>query len=699
MKWYRRQTLALALALSSQAPLAFPLDNKDDELEMFYGDTSFISIATGSQLLLRRAPAVATVVTAADIAATGATDLDEVMETVPGIHVGRSPNIYSSLYMVRGISGPFTPQFLVLENGVPMTTLYMGTKGNSWGGYPVEHIDRIEVIRGPGSALYGADAYSGVVNIVTKGARDIAGTEFGVRGGSFNTWDSWLQHGGKLGEVEVAAFVRAGSSDGFRRTITADAQTANDQRSRTHASLAPGPVNTGWSALDAHLDLAYDNWRFQTGYKLRDDLGTAAGVASALDPVGRGKSERTNADLSWTDPRFTQNWALGFTASHMEYTALVPTSFQLYPPGATFPTGTFPSGIFGTPETWERQTRLSAFASYSGLADHRLRIGAGHDDLNLYRTRARRNFDYAANGLPIPLATITDLSASAPFLFPHRRRNTYLYAQDEWSFAQDWCLTAGVRHDLYSDFGGTTNPRLALVWDARYDLTAKLLYGRAFRAPAFIEAYGVNNPVNWGNPDLKPETIDTLEAAFSWQLRQDTQANLNVFRYDMKDIIRPVPNAVPGTGSTYANTGGQHGQGAEIEVIWNNSRDLHLSAHYAHQRSIDEATGHDAGYAPQHHFYGRIDKLLPGGWLGSAQVNHVADRKRAAGDNRPQVPDYTTLDLTLATRRHKNQWDFTAKVRNLFDADVREPSPAAAQIPNDLPMARRAFYLQAVYRM
>ena len=77
----------------------------------------------------------------------------------------------------------------------------------------------------------------------------------------------------------------------------------------------------------------------------------------------------------------------------------------------------------------------------------------------------------------------------------------------------DWYLTAGVRHDQYSDFGGTTNPRLALVWDTAYNLTSKLLYGQAFRPPSFSELYNINNPVGQGNPNLKPETNQSVELA------------------------------------------------------------------------------------------------------------------------------------------------------------------------------------------
>lgn len=75
------------------------------------------------------------------------------------------------------------------------------------------------------------------------------------------------------------------------------------------------------------------------------------------------------------------------------------------------------------------------------------------------------------------------------------------------------------------------------------------------------------------------------------------------------------------------------------------------------------------------------------------------DRMRAAGDTRPAVPDYTTVDLTVRTARGKNHWDFAASVRNMFDADAREPSLAPGQIPYDLPLPGRNFYIQAVHSL
>ncbi len=690
----------LALLLVSRAFSASAQVSEEEELALVYGDKSNVSIATGAAQSLRRAPAVASVVTAQDIAAMGATDLDHILESIAGVHVSRSPNQYSPLFVVRGIYSAYLSQVLVLQNGIPVTSAYLNNKGNVWGGYPVEHIARIEVIRGPGSALYGSDAFAGVINIITKGPADTRGTELGVRVGSFATRDAWLQHGGKLGAANVALYLRAGRTDGYRRVVEADAQSRNDTIFGTSASLAGGPVNVGNDAVDGNLDISYDKWRFRAGYKGRDNVGTGAGVANALDPVGKSKSERVTGDLSWTHPNVGNNWSVGAQLSAMTYKQLTPVDYQLFPPGLRFPTGLFPNGMIGGPDFSERQLRISAFATYAGWRGHNIRAGIGHDDLDMYATHETRNFRYTPAGLPIPLPQTVDFSGTDPFLFPQRRKIDYLYAQDEWTFARDWTLTAGVRHDQYSDFGGTTNPRWALVWDASYDLTAKLMYGRAFRAPGFIESHGVANPVTLGNPDLKPETNNTLEAAFSWQARANTQLNLTVYRYEMSDIIRTVPNASANTGATYRNTGDQNGHGLEFESAVKLNKDVRLMGNYSWQRSKDKATGKDAGYAPHHHVYGRADWQFARDRLVSAQLNFVGGRQRAPGDARKPIADYTTVDLSLRSERGRGNWDLTATLRNMFDADVREPSPAPGlQLPNDLPMAPRALSLQASYQL
>lgn len=689
----RRRALGVpaALLLSLAAPPSpRAQDDAYDVFKFMAEEARVMSLATGRSQPVKSAPAAGTVITARDIEAMGATDLDEVLETVPGLHVSRSAIAYAPIYIMRGIRGAIvSPHVLLLVNGIPMNNVFLGDGGLVWGGLPVDDISRIEVIRGPGSALYGAEAFAGVINIVTKTADEVDGTRVGVRAGSSRTRDAWVLHGGKAGPVDVKAYFRAGAADGSNRVVSADSQSGLDAAFGTRASRAPGPLSNGREAYDASLDLAYQGWRLRGGLKQRDHVGSGAGIASALDPSGRSSSQRLTADLTY-GRRFASGWDVAAQGSFFHYREF--SDVVLFPPGAFG--GAFPEGVIGNPYKWERHWLFGASAVYSGFENHGLRIGTGRDYNEIYKVRETKNFSAGA-GAPVFLGSTVDVSDTAPFLRPHHRLDNYIYVQDEWEFIRDWTLTAGVRHDRYSDFGNTTNPRAALVWDATERTTVKALYGRAFRVPSFTELYNINNPVNIGNPALKPETIQTMEAVLLWHPLPDVRTGLSLFHYEMRDIIRLVPNADPTTGSTAQNAAGQIGRGLELEGAWDASSVVRLSGSYAYQRSIDSATGKDAGQAPRHHVYLRAHRIVRPGWIATVQENWIAERRRAPGDARPAVADYHTIDFALSTRRSRRPWDILVSVRNAFDADAREPSASPGLIPNDLPLPGRSYVVQA----
>lgn len=695
-----RQFSFLCLAIFCLPAFSDTLDKEDEKaLLQIYGDEEMLSIATGSKQPIGKAPAVATVVTAADIKAMGATDLDEVLESVPGLHVARSPSGYNPIYTIRGIYSNYNSQVLFLINGIPITNLFLGDRSQIWGGMSVQEIARIEVIRGPGSAIYGADAFAGVINIITKTKEDIDGTEIGGRAGSFETYNGWALHGNTLGGFDVAAMAEYHDTQGQRQIIGADAQTDLDSLANTQASLAPGPVNLQRSNFDARLDISRGDWRFRGGLQRRANWGTGAGVNQALDPHGRFASDRWNADLTYHNAEFSDNWDVTGQLSYFQTSQKVENNVLLYPPGATFgdpatPANTFPDGVIGNPEVYERHVRANVSAFYSGFDQHNLRIGAGFNYNSIYDVRETKNFNLLAGGPPIPLQGLVDVSNSSQevFLRPGSREDYFLFLQDEWNFANDWELTTGLRYDYYSDFGSTINPRLALVWEARHDLTTKLLYGRAFRAPSWAETRNINNPVAYGNPNLDPETINTVELAFDYRPHDKLRLGLNLFNYWWSDIIRFVPDT-NGSTNTARNTGEQNGYGLELEADWKLASTFRLIGNYSFQRSTDEATNRDAGYAPRNKLYVRGDwEFLPD-WHFTPQIDWVAGRQRVYGDPRPPIDDYVWADLTLRRKRVLDHWEVAFSVRNLFNTDAREPSPAGTPgIPNDLPLPGRYYY-------
>lgn len=693
---FNLRLLAAVFALSSVSQYVEAQTADEAALAEFYGSPEMVSIATGAAQPLRESPAVASVVTAADIAAIGATELNEVLETVPGMHVGVSAVGYRPIYSIRGIHTQTNPQILILINGISIKNVFDGQLGGDWGRMPVTGISRIEIIRGPGSALYGADAFSGVINIITKSADDVHGLELGARGGSFDRNDQYLQWGGNLGEFNAYFYLERSHSDGPHRHIDADAQTTLDGSFSPFppASLAPGPVSLNLDNTEARADISRGYWRLRGGFQEVNDGGVGVGASQTLDPAGHGDGRRLNADLTYDNPRFGNN--LGLTGTLSYYNVENLTRLQLFPPGAFG--GAFPDGVLGNPDVYERHYRGELSALYTGIARHRLRLGGGYRKEDLYRVEESRNYTLVDLGapfgtVPFPLGGLVDVTDLAAFVREENRTVAYAFAQDEWNFRRDWTLTTGVRVDDYSDFGATVNPRLALVWQTSYALTTKLLYGRAFRAPSFQELYAVNNPANLGNSSLDPETIDTWEFGLDWDAGRGLRAAVNVFYYKMDDIIR-FAAAGGGTSVTAQNTGRQTGYGLEAELAWQAARRLRLSGNYAYQKSTDEAADTDVGFAPTHLAYLRADWMFTPQWSVSGQTTGVFDRKRPPGDNRPKIDDYVAFDLTLRGQRlFGNDWGMRLSARNLFDADVREPS-ASSLIPNDLPMAGRNVFLE-----
>ena len=692
MKAFLRPILITALMLPPICGIAQD-SLEESELAFAFGGEELISIATGAKQRITRAPAVASLITAEDIQAMGAIDLDQVLETVPGLHVSNSTRAYNSIYSIRGIYSETNPQVLVLVNNIPVTNVFVGDRSQVWGGMPVKNIARIEVIRGPGSAVHGADAFSGTINIVTKTATDINGTEFGVRQGSFNSSDAWVLHGGKMAGFDGAFSMEISQTDGHDETISADAQTSWDQVFFTSASLAPGPVNLQRKNLDTRLDLSQGNWRARLGYLRRNNVGTGAGVAQALDPAGSSESVRINADITYNDDTVLEDW--DWTTQLSIFDTNAKSDLVLYPSGAFG--GAFPYGVIGNPDVYERHSRFSISGFYRGLDQHKLRVGAGYNVHDMYKIKESKNFTPAG----APLGSIVDVSGDPAnvFIRPQERNVFYVSVQDEWSVAPDWDLTGGIRYDDYSDFGTTINPRLALVWQSKYNLTSKLLYGRAFRAPSFAELYNINNPVALGNPDLDPETIDTVEIAFDYHPAKNLRTNINLYNYKIRDIIRTVADPAPATTITAQNTGDQTGYGLEWEAVWKINNAWDLKGNFAYQIATDVSSNTDVANVPGYQAYIQADWKVRPGWNFNAQTHLIAERKRAAGDARPEVADNTETNLTLRHEPSRVPWKFTLSIHNLFDEDVREPTLAPGLIPNDLPLAGRSIMLEAIYRL
>ncbi len=664
----------------------------DDSLEDFYGDEEFVSIATGSKKLISKAPAVASVVTSSDIEEMGANTLSEVLETIPGLHVSFSSQTNAPKFKIRGISTQFNPQTLVLVDGTPLTSAVRGDRHVVWGAFPVKSIARIEVIRGPGSAIYGADAFAGVINIITKNADDIKQTEIGARAGSFNTKEAWFISKYSNDDVNISLTGEFSQTDGHDSVIDSDAQSNLDALNISPpASFAPGSAQVGYKAYDLNLKMTYKDLDFKFLYQDRSDVGTGHGIAQAIDPHGKFSSKKVLFDINYTF-KLADDINSFLSLSHYRSNQEIEENLWLLPPGTLF--GAFPDALIGNPEWFEKTTIAKTNFIYEGWSDHKVDFGFGYRNEDLYKVKESKNFYSDLS----PRGELVDVSGTDEVFMPESDRNSYfIYVQGEFYLAPDWELTAGVRYDSYSDFGSTTNPRLALVWTTSQKLTTKFLYGEAFRAPAFAETTVVNNPVALGNAHLKPETISTIEVAFNYKVSESFDFNLNIYKYKIKDLIDFIPDDGQPT-ATAQNQGEVFGNGTEFEIKYKVSSQLKLLANYSYQKATDRMVDDDLGGAPNHQAYFRVNWKALDNLSINAQVNYVGKQQRNTLDSREAVDAYVNSTLSVQYKDILPGWDIRLTSNNLFDEDITEPStgPSAVDpsiaIPNDLPQAGRGFY-------
>ena len=700
------QPLSLLIACLSQSTAYANNSLWDMSLEEL-GKIRVTSLASGTQTPLDKAAAIATVISAEDIEAMGARDIDEVLETVPGLHVGRIP-FSPPKYNIRGITSTHTPQTLMMINGIPISSLYIGHPSLAWGSMPVKAISKIEVIRGPNSALYGADAFAGVINIVTKGGNDIQQNSAGIQVGSFNTISSWASYGIRRYNTDIGLTLEYSQTDGFDSIVSADAQTLLDSMTGSKASLAPHKMNMGKNMLDARLQLDGNNWTYHLGFQRRYNLQMGTGIAQAIDDQGRYSSDRINTDLTYHWRQVPDNFKLSTRLSYYYADQQATKDNLLYPAGsniaypvAQFPK-LFPNGVVGNPEYREQQARFNIDGEFNGLENHIIRVGAGFFWGDIYEVTEQKNF--LPNLQPRPNGTEEVADTSEIFLPEKGRTNYSIYAQDEWLFDPKWALTTGIRYDDYSDFGDTINPRLALVWANNERITTKLLYGKAFRAPSISELFAISNPVTQGNANLKPESIDTYELAFNHKLSSTLSYSSNIFYYQIDDFI--VFEFNPVTFAKQAqNTGQIEGHGFEHEMTYYATDALKLIGHYAYQTSKDKINGGTLGETPNHDLYLRSEWDMNDKYLVVSQVNWIGEQKRMYNDERPPVASYTTVDFTLVAKNIVKGVNAKLMLKNAFNADVREASQPAlkpfyqkAFVPNDYPMAGRSVFAELAYK-
>lgn len=667
----------------------------DLETLLAFSDIS-LSVATRSEQAPEDAPGAVSIVTSDDIKAMGARSLDEALRAVPGVDVtydalGR-PRI-TMRGLPTGATGGASENVLILMNGQRIDDPIEGGATSLEFTTPVGNIQKIEVLRGAGSALYGSGAMGGVINIITFTQKDFTGIEVNAGIGSFTTQDYSLRLGSEGRTLKIAGYINFQHGDGAGRIVGADAQTAIDERLAgggvAPASLAPGRETDNFKLFETNYAASYKDYEFHLRVGTQRSPG-AIGIADALGASNDMPQRKILIDASHRSD-LPDGWTLDERASYEQFDAR--RSFQAFPPGFTQLLGdqgsvTYPSGVFTQEDLSSRRYGVDV-AAQKTIPQHALQMGVGIGRESTFDTDLRSNYDFRT---ATPLNEFESIPGAAP---DEGRGVVSLYAQDVWSRFSKVTLTGGLRFDHYGGAGGVVSPRLAAVFRLPKAVSLKVLYGRAFRAPTFAEQY-YDLPGYLGNATLKPMTSDTLEVSASYAVRR-LRLSGGLFQTFLRDEIIATGDYVPGESRAIVNGPGRDIRGLELELRQGFGVASSFFVDYAYQHSHDKATGAASAGVPTSVGHVGATFAFAKSLRATPSLVFASSRPRAAGDSRSAVPAYALLDFALRAPDIYRGVVLSLSGRNLLNKSYFSPAPDGG-VPGDYPAAGRTLFLGASYQ-
>ncbi len=636
LAWVLLQPL---LAAQEQEPAENAFEDLDElsleelmevEVETVYSASKQVQKTT-------EAPSSVTIVTAEDIQRFGYRNLAEVLEGVRGFYLTEDRN-YARLG-VRGFSPPgdYTTRILLMINGhrVNDPVYSSAATGNEFP-LDVDLIERVEIIRGPGSSLYGSNAFLGVINVIVRRGASIDGVEIEAGAGTHGSMQARLSAGAEQENgPDILVSVSGAESEGGSLFYPEFADTSSD-------GWTDG--TDGEESRSFFASASDGDWRFFAAHSARDKEIPTGAYGTVFDAEGSETLDvYTLLDLAW-EKKFDGPYSL---LARVFYDSFDYSGDYLYDYEDDGPP-------FTTNRDIGQGSRYGAEAqvTWTGSEDHRVTSGL---EVSRLSGLEQRNLD----------------EGGEVFLDDEREGTLWgLFVQDEIALSHSLALTAGIRHDQDYSFGGTTNPRLALVWAATESATFKGLYGRAFRAPNTYELYYEDASTAKQSSDLDPETIETFELVWEQRIREGYKSSLSLYHYDIDDLIVQVVD--PGDGLlVFVNQDRVEANGVEVEVNGQTESGLRGGLSYAYQRVRDETTDDAIPNSPEHlaqlHFSAPI---LRSSWQAGIEVLFAGDRLTLAG---AEAEDSLVTNLTLLRKEILHGVDFSVSIRNLFDTEYAHP--------------------------
>jgi len=497
---------------------------------------------------IKTVPSAVSVFTQQEISRMGLDTLGELMNLVPGFQSYRSSG--SSLatpFSSRGRRIGNTPaEILVMIDGQRYDSPQNSGSSTLAPNYPLKYIDRVEFIRGPGAAVYGSNAMTGVINIVTRS--DV--NELSVSYGSLERRQIYLQTSTQLGNMTLDLFGHIETDNGetynVEDTFSNNRIDTSDPRTLTDLNLKLNWQNT-------QLNIRHNQFKVENFYE--------------LNAISNGFNAR-DGQISSASLQHNFNWQavesyLWLSFNHVGFTL----STQFTAPGDLAPISNPSSNdaLFMRADFnnyTEARVQLHNDWTINNLSS--LQFGLELRRIDAPQAIASNNFDLRdlANQT-IPVRYYGNLLPTTPVQASSKRDIIGLYGQYQRELFQATYLTLGLRFDDFSEIGSQTSPRIGVVHELNDHHSLKLLYGEAFRAPSESELNLLNNPIILGNPDLKPETVQSWDLIWIGQWTQ-TGLSLGYFENHFDDSIVLVD--IGNGTSQYKNMSQDPTQGIELEL-------------------------------------------------------------------------------------------------------------------------------------
>lgn len=669
---------------------------------------SVVTAASGFEQKVSRAPANVTVITSEQWQTSGARTLSDILATVPGVHIGKPPIQYKHKKIIlRGLTGDDSAQIKLLIDGEPFD--YMQSGGLFSGFHlPLTAFKRVEIVKGPGSAIYGADAYGGVINLVSYKEGESEAV-VGARAGSFGTYDVFARKDFLLSGASLQLSLDYSRSDDDKnKVVSSDLQTVFDNIFGTNASNAPGRIDEHHEVFSAmakwhwqKADLELFTWR-------NLGSGSAGGIAQALDPDARISAYFNHYKFRYDLSTFIAG-KLTATVSYKEQASK--SYLHVFPSGSVLPIGQdgnldfvsptsftyFSDGYIGTPSPKGISVTYRLTHLFNITDSHLFRWESGYEQQK-FRTFESKNFGPGIlNGDELIVdGQLTNVTGTPYIYLPDVDRNFYyLSLQDEWQLRKNVQLTMGLRYDNYSDFGATTNPRVGLLWQTSDSLSLKFFAGTAIKSPSISQLYAQNNPVGLGNPKLQPETVKTIETglALEYFINEDLLLSASLFSYHAKDLVEFAFDEQR-QGNVAQNIGEQKGKGAEFTIKWKPIKNVIIDGNYSYLSSKDGMEKLTADI-PFNMAYLAMNWQISDNWYWNINAKLIANRVRSDGDMRKKLPSYVWSTSRLERRDILDGVDASLIVNNLLDKRAKEPSRGS--IADDFPLIGRQIFLEFSY--